>query len=261
MDSFRFYTDLEPLLAKGEDPAQMDRWLIRGYASTSDVDRDNEVVNPLGLDIEYFLARGWINYNHSNDPADLIGIPLKGTIDNRKFYLEGELLKAQPKAQQVWDLVVALHKTGYPRKLGLSIEGKVVEKDGNVIKKAIVYNVSVCPHPINPFATFEAVIKGLEAGYAGAPEGATQVRTSGAALITQSLDPELKVQTYSPTLKFNTKPICEALPETLRSWCENLLSTKKTITKSEAILLIQVIKGVSRAEAEQLLKKWICPLE
>jgi len=253
-ETFEFYTDLEPVWQKGEDPEKVDRWLIRGYASTSARDRDNEVVNPLGLDIKYFLERGWINYNHSNDPDDLIGVPIKGSIDERKFYLEGELLKSQPKAKDVWNLAVALHKAGYPRKLGLSIEGKIIERDKDVIKKAIVYNVSVCPHPINPEATFEAVIKGLAAGYAGAPSGATQVRTGGSALISQSLDEDVKVQTYEP-VKPKVKSICEELPESLRGWCENLFATKKAISELDAIALIQLIKGLSRKEAIEFLRR------
>lgn len=250
-DSFQFFTDLEPLV-KGEKPEETDRWIIRGIASTSRKDTDGEVVNQLGLDIGYFLERGWINYNHSNAPEDLIGIPVDGKVTPTKFFIEGELLKSQPRAREVWNLACALQKSGYPRRLGLSIEGKIVEREGNIIKKAVVYNVSVCPHPINPDATFEAVVKALTAGYAGAPQGATQVRTGGSALITQSLDTDLKVQTYEP-MNLKWSPVWDDLPEPLKKYIKELLLGRKTLTRAESIAIIQLLKGVSREEAARLV--------
>jgi hypothetical protein len=50
----------------------------------------------------------------------------------------------------VWELAKAMKKSGAPRSLGFSIEGKVLERDGgNRIVRAKVRNVAITNAPVN----------------------------------------------------------------------------------------------------------------
>lgn len=164
-DEFSFWVpnsvDVE-LVAKGGlegDKAAAVGYPIRGYCSTEHLDRQNEVVVQKGLDFSEFVNHGWFNDNHKQGTTDAIGLPTKAEFHaNRGWYTEGYLLKGFPPAEKIVQLAKALSPTH--RRLGFSIEGKVLERDNdNKILKARVRNVAVTNCPVNTECTWELVSK------------------------------------------------------------------------------------------------------
>lgn len=240
MDNFNFFVQMDDIdLKKSEKEDEM---IIRGYASTPDSDRQGENLVQSGLDISEFLKHGYFNFDHDN--THILGYPTKNTrIDSKGFYVEGKLLKGVPIAERMWNVAIALQKSNAPRRLGFSVEGKVLERVGNRITKAKIYNVAITPNPVNTHATWEAVVKSftdcsslekaLEAGYAVDP----QSQVDGGAMRKESLDSAIKVLAYNldnyeywEKVKLN-------------------LANGDTISKAEMVVYLQLCKGLSREEA------------
>ena len=154
---------------------------IAGYASTPGLDRDGESIVQDGLDIGDFLEYGFLNYNHDN--SYIVGYPdrEKTRVDKNGFYLEGLLLD-NDLGKRTWETALALEKSGAPRSFGFSVEGKTLKKgkDGR-IEKAKIYNVAVTPTPVNPEATWEAVVKSMTSE-------SIMNTTNASSLIPESLD-------------------------------------------------------------------------
>lgn len=170
-DIFQFYTDniefVEGELNKAEyqnthfDPSKATGRFIQGYASTPAWDSDGESIVKSGLDITYYVNQGWLNWMHNNSPNHVIGIPVYSKIDHIGFFTKGMLFN-NDMATHVWNLATELKSLGHPRKLGYSIEGKVVARSSinkSKIIKAKVTNVAVTHIPVNTEATFECVSK------------------------------------------------------------------------------------------------------
>lgn len=170
-DIFQFYTDniefVEGELNKAEfdnknfDASKATGRFIQGYASTPAWDSDGESIVKSGLDISYYVNQGWLNWMHNNSPNHVIGIPVYSKIDHIGFFTKGMLFNNE-MASHVWTLASELKELGYPRKLGYSIEGKVVARSAinkSKIVKAKVTNVAVTHIPVNTEATFEVVTK------------------------------------------------------------------------------------------------------
>ncbi len=143
-----FNFDIPLVLNKSVDKGTTKR-ILKGYASTEDIDETGEKILQKGIDISYFLQQGFINYQHKISPDYIIGVPIKAEI-KKSFYLEGELFHDRPVADAVWQLATTLEKENVPRKLGFSIQGKALEREENVITKAVIHMVSVTPSPANP---------------------------------------------------------------------------------------------------------------
>lgn len=170
-DVFKFYTEniefIEGEMNKAEfqninfDPEKATGRFIQGYASTPAWDSDGESVIKSGLDITYYANQGWLNWMHNNSPNHVIGIPVYSKIDHIGFFTKGMLFMNE-MATHVWNLAAELKELGYPRRLGYSIEGKVLARSAinkSKIVKAKVTNVAVTHIPVNTEATFEIVAK------------------------------------------------------------------------------------------------------
>jgi hypothetical protein len=170
-DIFQFYTDniefVEGELNKAEfqnqnfDATKATGRFIQGYASTPAWDSDGESIIKSGLDISYYVNQGWLNWMHNNSPNHVIGIPVYSKIDHIGFFTKGMLFNNE-MATHVWNLATELKSLGHPRRLGYSIEGKIVARSAinkSKIVKAKVTNVAVTHIPVNTEATFEAVSK------------------------------------------------------------------------------------------------------
>lgn len=227
--------DLEKSQATGE-PTEM---RIRGYASTPSRDRQSDSVVQKGLDISDFLDFGFLNYDHDN--TKIVGYPdsAKTRIDNTGFYVEGVLLPNVPLAKSIWDTAVALQKSNAPRRLGFSIEGKTLKKSSSgQILQAKVYNVAVTPNPVNTDATWEALVKSLEAGYGEA---------NGNAIKVESL--ESAFHTLAKALGGN-EDASKAL-----NFLKEKMGLQKSVDTDELTLYFQLYKGLSRQDAEALVLK------
>lgn len=257
MADLEFFVPADVDLFKSESGEQVRR--IRGFASNTNRDRQDESIVQKGLDISDFLNYGWFNYDHDN--TKILGYPdkEKTTIVSGGFYVEGTLLKGVPLADHVWEVAVALKKSGAPRKLGFSVEGKVLKRDDDgTILKAKIYNVAITPNPVNPTATWDAIVKSFGDGQ-GSPVSGQEAITSagykhtigepdnGACLKTESLESALKNLSYLLEDNETAKKKLKELRETLDA---------KSISKSELMLFLQLSKGLSRSQAQEIVYKF-----
>lgn len=236
-DSFAFSFPMD--IIKSEN-ASTEEWRIGGYASTSDEDRQGDEILQKGLDISDFVNFGWLNFDHNNDI--ILGYPDKSkcVVDRKGFYVEGILLKGVEKSQRIWETALALKKSGSDRKLGFSVEGKILKRnDLGKIVKAKVYNVAVTPNPVNTSCTWDALVKSftndvhdieksLEAGH---NDG------SGSPIIPEDLESAFKTLSYTVGEDDESKLNKDKL--------KKKLSDKTNISKSELILYLQLTKGLS----------------
>ena len=146
--------------------------IVRGYASTENVDQQGEVILQNGINFEPLLKSGFINYDHQTRSIAgammpiIIGYPTKAEIRDRGLWVEGELLKGDSGnseqlrlADEMWELGMALQKSGQDRSLAYSVEGGVVERKGNRIVKSVVRHVALTHKPVNAEATVELFAK------------------------------------------------------------------------------------------------------
>lgn len=140
--SFRF--DVPLTLSKSEDG----KYHLKGLASTAHRDLHGEQVVTQGIDASYFLKKGYFNWEHQNTPTSYVGVPTKAEHRKDGLWVEGYLLDT-PKAKEIVDLAEALQKAGNERGLSFSVEGKTMERDGKVVKKCWLKNVSLTVQPVN----------------------------------------------------------------------------------------------------------------
>lgn len=253
-NDFNFYVPFEIDISKAGSASKERR--IRGYASNSFKDRQDESIMQDGLDISNFVNFGWFNYDHDN--SVILGYPDKSKtkIDSKGLYVEGTLLQGVPIADRLWETAVALQKSEAPRRLGFSVEGKVLEKsETGKIMKARIYNCAITANPVNPTATWEAVIKSFtednfdisktcEAGYTVN----INEENNGSSLKRESLDGSLS----------NLAGLLDDTEEAKEK--RNLLKEQlvnKSLSVNEAILFLQVANGLSRPDAQSIVLKYI----
>jgi len=251
-NDFTFFVPMD--ISKSESSSGEMR--IRGFASTSDKDRQDDQIIQKGLDITDFVNFGWFNYDHDN--TKILGYPdkLKTEIRPQGFYVEGLLLPAVPLAKSLWDIAVDLVKSNAPRRLGFSVEGKTLarDKDGRIIK-AKVYNVAITPNPVNPNATWDALVKSfstdenfdksMEAGYTS-PIG--EINT-GACLKPESLESAFKVLAKALGGDEEASKSLNGL--------KDKLGLSKSLDADELVLYFQLTKGLSRVDSLDLINKLV----
>ena len=142
---------------------------LGGIASTSDEDSDGEFLDPKGFDIKPLMKSGLVNWHHQakGQPAAIIGEPSKAEIRPEGLYIETDLYPSSQIAHDVYNLAQTLEKDSKTRRLGYSIEGKVLKRKSNDrnspdykhIVKAVITGVAITHMPKNP-KTFANIIKG-----------------------------------------------------------------------------------------------------
>lgn len=157
-DKFKFYINAD--IVKGKDEKEMK---IRGIASTGDKDSQNEFLDPSTMDLTNF---SYINWNHGSkdDPAKMIGEPTLARINEKnELYIEGILYDNMPMARATYQLMQALQKSPNGNRLGMSVEGRVIERDPlnpAKITKSKITGVAICPVPVNGATWTELIQKG-----------------------------------------------------------------------------------------------------
>lgn len=160
---FNFWCPVD--ISKAVDPATGKEIMrLGGIASTADRDSDGEFLDPKGFDIKPLIEKGMVNWHHQakDKPATIVGEPSKAEIRKDGLYIETDLYPSSETARDIYTLAEVLKKDSKTRRLGYSIEGKVVERDKKnpkIIKKAIITGVAITHMPKNP-KTFADIIKG-----------------------------------------------------------------------------------------------------
>lgn len=241
IDNFNFYMPFDIIKS---NPSE--EWRIAGYASTANEDRDGDEIIQKGLDISDFVNFGWLNFDHQKDVIVGYPDPSNCKVDSKGFYVEGILLKDVPQAKNMWDTAVALQKSGVSRRLGFSVEGKILKRnDLGKITKAKIYNVAVTPNPVNTDCTWEALVKSFAADMDKSLE-AGNTEASKSPLIPESLESAFKTLSYAVGGDEEAKLHMDKLKAKL---CH-----QQDITKGEKILYLQLIKGLSYRDAVKVLK-------
>lgn len=186
--------------------------LLGGIASTADEDSDGEFLDPKGFDIKPLIESGLVNWHHQAKtcPATIVGEPTKAEIRKDGLYIETKLYPSSQVARDIWELAQTLDRDSKTRRLGYSIEGKVLERKSNdpkspdykKISKAIITGVAITHQPKNP-KTFANIIKGEidddfdEDDETEEKEEEKSLDTTAARpLIKEELDPKIKVTTF-----------------------------------------------------------------
>ena len=196
---FKIHAELEAF-EKADDP-DGHTMRIGGICTTDKLDKQEERVLQDGLDFSPFLAEGWYNDNHGQRTIDVVGYPTdakyvnKGDplptgrrADRSGWWTEGYLVNTE-EGRRLFGLAQSLSKS--PRKLGFSIEGKVIERhkrNRNVVTRAMVRNVAVTHCPVNTDTEMHVLAKALTAGAAIDSADLNQGPGDGGALRTESLE-------------------------------------------------------------------------
>lgn len=158
-DKFTYFLPIDIVKAEGKDPKDTKRW-IQGIASTPDKDMQNEKVVQDGIDYNYFLKHGFFNEDHKQGPEYKVGEPTEVRKTKNGLYVKGFLYDDHPRADEWWKLMKSLESSNSSRKVGFSIEGKVIRKEGNTITKCWVKDIAITASPINT-NTYADILKSL----------------------------------------------------------------------------------------------------
>lgn len=216
-DTFKFWCPIEKAQEPIIDPTTGEEIMrLGGIASTSDQDSDGEFLDPKGFNIKPLIESGMVNWHHQakGQPATIIGEPSKAEIRPEGLYIETDLYPSSQIACDVWKLAQTLEKDSKTRRLGYSIEGRVLSrksddknsKDYKKINKAIITGVAITHQPKNP-KTFANIIKGdidddfekeEEEKYKDSKKVEEAVDTeNAAALKKESVDKKIKNQEFT----------------------------------------------------------------
>lgn len=158
-DDFKFHVPVD--IVEKADGKGGKKMVLGGIASTNDFDRQGESLLNEGFDMSFLVNSGHVNYHHRKDPASIIGAPTKAERQAGGMYIEAELYDT-PTAKAAYTLTKAMAKSGR-RKMGWSIEGKVLERDPlnpKIIKRAQITGVALTHLPVNQ-NTFATIIKAM----------------------------------------------------------------------------------------------------
>lgn len=150
------------------DNDDFDSRKIAGIMSTDRKDRQGEVLVSKGLVFDDFLKSGHFNDNHSQETSAIVGYPTSvkfhqslaeyGLAKASGWTCEGYVLKGTKRADGIWELAKALAAVPN-RKLGFSIEGKVIRREDKTIERANIRNVAITNCPVNTDCSWDLLEK------------------------------------------------------------------------------------------------------
>lgn len=145
-NDFKFFAPVD-ILKKGKKEGK-DVYFFRGKASDATEDSDGHSLPPEIFDFSEFK---YINWDHGKGPGDIIGEKIGYEIKNGEVMVDGLLYPELPKGKETIDLMKALQKSPNGFRLGMSVEGQILEKDliTKVPTKAKVTSIALCPFPKN----------------------------------------------------------------------------------------------------------------
>lgn len=172
---FEFHAEFKVVRQEGKGDTEVRA--IEGYASTKDLDRVQDIVEPEAFreSLKTFMKNPILFYNHESR-SDPIGKIVKARIDKKGLFVRAELGMSETnfKAQKVWDMI----KEGLLRafSFGFRITKKEISED-SPIRKILgldILEVSVVGIGANAHALFN-VAKGLVLGSDVMEQGLTDV--------------------------------------------------------------------------------------
>lgn len=235
-------------------------YIVSGWASTPAVDAQNERVNVAGIDADYFLKSGWIDYEH--DPEEVIGEPTQNSFADpeKGLFVEAALYKENPYVQKIIDFVDTLKKAGSNRKLGFSIEANATrsESDPSLLYTLFITGVAITKTPANLEATWDVVQKSLRKLATQEPTQKGEALEAGYDInpATMQDGAALKVEDLLGSLKYLSYSLDNIAPNQLVSVARQvatLVDKEPDVSPSLKPLVLQVFSGVSREQAKEKL--------
>jgi hypothetical protein len=159
-NGFSFWVPLTISKSTEVGPDQEPRRWIEGIASTDDQDLQDEIVKQVGIDFSYFLKYGYYNNDHKPGFENKVGQPIEAKITAKGLWTKGFLFKNHKVADAIWELANSLITSQSKRKLGFSIQGKVLRRAGKTILKCWIQDIAITAAPINT-NTWLDVVKSL----------------------------------------------------------------------------------------------------
>jgi hypothetical protein len=155
-ESFSFFMPVERLEKSDKDGKRY----VQGVASTDERDLQGEVVRQGGIDYSYFLKYGYINDDHKDGPEHKVGEPTECRLTPAGLWMKGFLYKGKERAEYWWEHINTLAQNTSQRKVGFSIQGKVLRREGNTIAKCWLQDVAITASPVNT-STWAEIVKSL----------------------------------------------------------------------------------------------------
>jgi len=161
-----FEFDLPMFLKSAE--GSTGRRIVQGVASTPAQDLQEEEVVQKGLDLRYFLKYGYYNDDHKPGPENKVGQPTEGVIKNVRdvdgktvlgLWTRGFIWPkgAHQGADHIWELAKALEAAQSDRRMGFSIQGKILRRERKRIIKAWIQDIAITASPVNTKTWMEVV--------------------------------------------------------------------------------------------------------
>ncbi|HEX2868724.1 MAG TPA: hypothetical protein VHO03_16910 [Ignavibacteriales bacterium] len=241
MDQDKFTFFVPAYLAKSGTGAKSYR--VGGLLSTEKKDADGENIITKGLELDYFDGGfGKIKYEHDtkilHEPDNIIGFPDTVKKSTRGLFFEGGLIPFEGIPEDQLTPQAKMSKSAYgllksveewnrlhpekPQKVGWSIEGEYLKREGGIVHKARITNVVLTTKPKNT-GTFAQIIKSLETGYALSPED----KTGFGALQLESIDKCNKNNSKGEKKMFKSKE------EAYKAYLEQGMSEDEAKKKAE----------------------------
>lgn len=211
-DTFSCFVPAQMVLVKGGEKGadKAGKLWIQGIASTESKDLQGEVVNQAGIDLSYFLQHGYFNDDHKAGPENKLGEPTEAKVTKNGLWVKGFLYPDKEKARGYWDLMHSQAASGSKRKVGFSIQGKVLRRKGNVIEKCWIQEIAVTTQPVNTttWAEIAKSLSGQKWDMAKDKKEETEADTekavtaAGSALVPESLEGKQKNVVTAKSLTF-----------------------------------------------------------
>lgn len=182
---------------------------VGGIVSCQARDQQGEVIMQDGIDWDYFLSKGHLNYEHQPGPDNVIGYPecIEKTTFNGEpaTRFRGYLYLHDPRAARSYETAKVMQKSGGARSLGFSVEGAVLQRDQTdrkTIRRSQVLDVALTSRPVHPDARLEVLARSLFGAQTLNKSGEIGYQTPGgvaggiSTLVPQSLESRLSSSTY-----------------------------------------------------------------
>lgn len=212
---FKFYLPVDLEKSTSSNKKEERRYIIKGMAGATNKDSDGEYMDMNKFDMSRMY---YMNWEHGKKASDVVGVILKKSLkSNGDLFIEGELFNDYPEAVEIYNLGERLAKHG--KKLGLSIEGKITERDPqneNIVRKAELYGVAICKVPVNG-KTYVDLVKSFSG-----KEEYEEPEEEEEDLLEEEEEEQEKVE------KMSTADIAPLMPESVEG------DPKRTLKKSEA---------------------------
>lgn len=211
-DTFSCWVPAQMVVVKGGDQKGADksgkRW-IQGIASTDGRDLQGEIIEQGGIDFSYFLKHGYFNDDHKSTK---VGEPTEAKLTKNGLWVKGFLYKSpngeKTKADEYWELMNQLETSGSSRKVGFSIQGKVLRRSGKTIEKCWIQEVAITTQPVNT-ATWAEIAKSLSQEKwdlvkdADKKDAEKALTATGSPLVPESLEGKQKDVVTAKSLSFD----------------------------------------------------------